>query len=176
MRNVLTKQIMRRVEPRFLEKFEQSDGCWEWKGGKDCAGYGYIHVFRASERVNKRHMMKAHVFSWCLKTGKLSTDGFICHTCDNPSCVNPEHLYEGTRQDNVDDMVRRKRNYTGGCRHSGESHYKSNLNQEQVDEIRLLFKNGVRQCDIARKFSITLKQTWNIVHGRSWTKRQMRQN
>ncbi len=87
---------------RFWEKVEKSDGCWIWKAFKNKQGYGRIGI-AAGECVN------AHRLSYVIHKGQIPEDHFICHTCDNPSCVNPEHLFTGTRQDNINDMMIKKR-------------------------------------------------------------------
>lgn len=76
--------------------------CWEWIGSKDVYGYG--RIYRAPRTI------KAHRLSYQLFKGPLDHRLFILHSCDNPGCVNPEHLRLGTQKDNVTDMIKRGRN------------------------------------------------------------------
>jgi len=95
--------ITEALKKRFWDKIEKADGCWKWKAStnKD-RGYGRIGV-KAGICVN------AHRVSWVIHNGSIPGDLFVCHKCDNPPCCNPEHLFLGTRQDNVDDMILKKR-------------------------------------------------------------------
>lgn len=80
--------------------------CWLWLG-KPHNGYG---VFRVGTNYNWT-TKRAHIYSWELHNGRAVKPGMlVCHTCDTPLCVNPQHLYEGTPKDNTRDMVKRGRN------------------------------------------------------------------
>lgn len=83
---------------RFVQK--KPSGCWEWTGSKDKDGYG---------KFSLNGDMRAHRASYVLFIGKLKNGLFVCHSCDNPSCVNPEHLWQGTPKDNITDMYKKKR-------------------------------------------------------------------
>lgn len=80
-------------------------GCWHWTGDRLPKGYGIL-VVRASGKDKKR---LAHRLSWELAHGPIPDGLFVCHACDNPSCVNPDHLWLGTPKDNAQDMVRKGR-------------------------------------------------------------------
>ncbi len=88
----------------YKEKFilKHKDGCWEWLGCKWRTGYGYI-------RKAGKHIA-AHRYMYTLYNGPIPKGLCILHMCDNPSCVNPEHLFLGTQQDNMRDMVAKGRN------------------------------------------------------------------
>jgi hypothetical protein len=81
---------------RWENLVEKGDGCWLWKGAKNEAGYGII-------RDNDK-LLLAHRVALRLKLGS-DFEGFACHTCDNPPCVRPEHLYIGTHDDNMRDLA-----------------------------------------------------------------------
>lgn len=89
------------AQTQFWKHVEKTDlGCWVWKGKTDRDGYGIL------PRIGR---LKAHQFSFLLHTGPLIEGLLICHTCDTPGCVRPDHLYIGTPKENVEDMVRRGR-------------------------------------------------------------------
>lgn len=111
---------------------EPNTGCWLWWGATDDRmGYGYFHIAREDGDNSKSHMIRAHIASYRMFKG--ATNGLhVCHTCDTPACVNPDHLFLGTRQDNIDDRERKGR----GARFYGEAHPRSTLTEEIVREIR----------------------------------------
>lgn len=112
------------VEERFLNKVaipEDSDACWEWQGNKHRQGYGFFKV-GGKAGVN----MLAHRVSYALfHEASITSDIKLLHSCDNPGCVHPLHLTQGTQRDNVRDMVSKGR-------HVGTS----KLSDDQVREIR----------------------------------------
>jgi len=110
-------------EQRFNKKYviNEDTDCWEWTHALNNIGYG---MFRWA--TNK--MRTAHRVSYELHKGPIPNGLFVCHTCDNPKCVNPEHLWVGTRKDNFDDMVSKGRFVQGmlgkkqplsTCKHCG---------------------------------------------------------
>lgn len=98
------------VETRFWTKVDRDGSppehvpgigrCWIWTGMKHPPGYGLLWL---SNKDNPRSVL-AHRFSYELHNGPIPEGMFICHRCDNPPCVRPEHLFLGTHQDNMDDM------------------------------------------------------------------------
>lgn len=93
------------LEDRFWVKVRKSDGCWEWTAASKQGGYGKIAV--------GRRLMLAHRVSWELANGPIPDGLLVCHTCDNPPCVRPDHLFLGTQTDNMRDAVRKNRGIGG---------------------------------------------------------------
>lgn len=89
---------------RFWKRVAKSEsGCWMWKGSVDGGGYGTISTCRGYAPA------KAHRVSWEMRNGLIPQGMDICHRCDTPGCVNPEHLFLGSRKDNVHDCIRKGR-------------------------------------------------------------------
>ena len=134
---------MESLSRRFWDKVATSQGCWEWKGGTRGRGYAAIHAIVSG----KRTMLGAHRVSWLLHNGEwpdCSVD--VCHTCDNPLCVNPAHLFLGTRSDNMSDAAKKGRVCTIGK--SQLTHCKRG--HEFTPENTYTKPNGHRVCKTCR--------------------------
>lgn len=135
---------------RFQEKYSTgTEGeCWVWKAYRNKHGYGQFYVDGRLEY--------AHRASWLLHRGeKLRTDEYICHTCDNPSCVNPSHLFKGSQKDNMVDMTRKKRLVVGNQK----------INERQVGVAKFLRESGVPVKDIASLYGIDRGHASRITRG-----------
>lgn len=148
----------RTVEDRFRAKFVQrgADECWEWTAtNKD--GYGQFFVSR------ERGVVPAQTFSVELATGvRCPEDREGCHTCDNPPCVNPAHVYYGTRKQNVGDMFARGRAVVG------EQRSNAKFTADQIIDMRTRFAAGENGAVICRQYGITGGRLSNIVNGKEW--------
>lgn len=132
----------------FNAKVVRSDnGCIDWVGATIKDGYGMM-------KVNGKSIL-AHRFSYEMSHGKIPEGMLVCHSCDNPRCVNPEHLFLGSHQDNMDDMISKRRDHKS-C---GEGHGRAKLSKEQVSEIR---KSGETYRTLAAKFHVSKSQIGNI--------------
>ena len=121
------------LEERFWRYVQKGDGCWTWTGhAADKMGYGRIQIAgRGSKKI------PAHRLSYQLHKGEIPDGFIIMHTCDNPSCVNPDHLVAGTYSENTQDAVSKGRWHQGvPPLKRGESHHRSKLTDQIVLEIR----------------------------------------
>lgn len=134
---------------------DSESGCWEWTRCIGVGGYGFISC------NGKR--LRAHRWSYENSFGVTIEDELcVCHKCDNRKCVNPDHLFLGTRKENLQDMARKGR----ACK--GEDLHCSFLKEDEVLEIRRLAATGVRQRVIAEQFGIA-QQTVSEIHlGLRW--------
>jgi len=142
---------MRTIEERFWAKVDKYGDCWTWTAGCTRDGYGAFQIgtFKHSKSI------KAHRLSYELHTGEKIPDGLlVCHHCDNPPCVNPEHLFLGTYQDNIIDAVKKGR-VTG-----------QKLSENDVRKIRAM--RDVDAKIIAAIYGITRQQIYNIRNRKQW--------
>ena len=152
---------------RFMSKVipEPMAGCWIWMGAVNPAGYGMFHLSH-DVSTNKSKAILAHRFSFeCFKKQILG-DKQALHYCDNPACVNPNHLFSGTPADNVADMDKKNRRVTKT--YKGSAHHKSKITESQVEKIINLGKQGIKQSDIGIMFGISQVQVGNILRGKQW--------
>lgn len=142
-----------------VHKLNEIDGCWIWLAGEDKNGYGKFTVVNDG----KQSTIRAHQYSWWLYTGRqVPSNLFLCHSCDNPRCVNPMHLWLGTNQDNTADR------HAKGRSAMGESHGCHKLTETQVLEIRHLRSEGASYLALAQQYSISKGAIHGIVSGRNW--------
>lgn len=133
------------------------DGCWIFQGTKNDAGYGRIMV-----GGKKRY---AHRVSYETFNGPIDTGLYVCHSCDRPSCVNPDHLWTGTGKDNARDMSRKGRAPSGEwCR--GEGNGRAKLSERDVLVIRSSQGTSVRS--LATEFGVGQTTIREILSGKRW--------
>ena len=124
---------------------KNENGCRLWQGKVD--PHGYAHVTYKGWRTT------GHRIAYALVNGPIPEGMVIMHTCDTPSCCNPEHLRMGTQKENIHDMIQKGR--AGDCRVFGEYHGRCKVTTEQVAEIRNLYKTTrVSQQTLADKFGL----------------------
>ena len=137
---------------------KNENGCWIWQRGLSNSGYG--------ETAIRGRKKRAHRVCYEIYKGKIPEHLQVCHTCDTPACVNPDHLYLGTHQRNVDDKVNRDR------QPRGEEIKLAKLTEKNVLMIRKLWKEGrMSQQEFANQYGvcqttisrIILRQTWNHI-------------
>lgn len=150
------------LEQRFWNYVQKTDSCWLWTGAQTWGGYG---VIQSGSRKGK--IVRAHRLSYVMHKGEFDEVLSVCHTCDNPPCVNPDHLFLGTRSDNMQDCSAKGR--TRGNNYRGEDHHQAKLNDESVVWIRTAYaKGGTSLNQLAREFGVSKRSILNIVHRRVW--------
>lgn len=142
---------------RFWSKVDVKgeDECWEWKKCKDKDGYGQY-------QINKKKYL-SHRISWILENGDIPKKMCICHKCDNPSCVNPNHLFLGTNKNNSEDMTNKNRQA------KGENQGLHKLTEKQILEIRLKYiPYKYTQQKLAEEYNISRSLIGYIVRNKIW--------
>jgi len=147
------------LEQRFWRKVIKTETCWLWKGAEmGVGGYGFIYN-------SSRKLQYAHRLSYYFHFGNIPRGLCVCHHCDNRKCVNPKHLFLGTRADNAADMLSKGRARSGNV--NGYNYRAKWLSPVDVKELRLEWKNGKTISSLARKYNITFGAAWKIVHNQS---------
>lgn len=172
------------VITRFWAKVSKTDTCWLWTACTTHRGYGRLQV--------DGHALLAHRIAYALAYAPPPNDMLVCHHCDNPTCVRPDHLFLGTPLDNRTDCIRKGRNPTGdqhwarvkpdhlargaqsgACtmperRPRGEKHGMARLTIEQVRDIRRRFDCGESSHHIALDYPVTQQNIISIIQRKTW--------
>lgn len=146
---------MSAFEARYIP--EPNSGCWLWLGMMQVGKLYGLFCF-------KQKTTKAHRASYALHRGPFDRSLCVLHRCDNPACVNPEHLTLGTQADNILDMDRKGRRVSA----LGEQQHLSKLTPSLVKEIRQLAGSGLSYSQIARVYSLHAATVGRIVTRRTW--------
>jgi HNH endonuclease len=143
-------------ETRFWKKVKKvsPEECWIWTASFAHCGYGQIiktHGFP----------IRAHRASWILHRGPIPKGLYVCHKCDNPPCVNPEHLFLGTQKDNSDDKIRKGRFYVGEPRKGelnplSKLHATGNVTCREIAKMFNMYDGNIRK--------IVRRELWDHVH------------
>jgi hypothetical protein len=154
---------------RFFSKVDKSGPCWVWIAHRDRYG-----VFSLRNRV-----YKAHRVSYVIAHGVIPDGMQVCHHCDNPACVKPDHLFLGSQRDNMADCARKGRYYRAigalnastrrpETRPRGEGHPRAVLTVDRVRSMRDAYTAGDRIADIARCMELNVETVRSVVHRRTW--------
>lgn len=122
--------------------------CWEWSKCRNPGGYGGFNRFGRRKTT--------HRIAWELTHGKIPEGVSVCHHCDNPPCIRPDHLFLGTRSENAIDSVLKSRNHF------------TKLSPEDVREIRRLAQVHTPRATLTSLFGISPIQVSRIIHGTRW--------
>jgi len=151
-----------------MKSVEKKDnGCWEWMGHLDKGGYGRITV----RQNNKAYNRGVHRTMYELKHGAIQDGLFACHKCDNAKCCNPDHIFLGTHQDNMDDKLAKGHCIVPPGAKAGEKNGRSKLTQEMVNQIRERYAKGLKYGEakeMAEEFGIAYVTLNGIINGRTW--------
>lgn len=148
---------MSTLERLQIRSHEDENGCWIWGGSINSGGYGSISIDSV--------LQKTHRVSWAIHNGPIPDGMKVLHKCDNPSCWKPDHLFLGTQQDNVDDMIAKGR-YRGANR--GAANGRAILTEQEVVEIQewIRYSNWLYK-DIAERYGVSPSTISNI-NNRNW--------
>lgn len=150
---VPTKDII-----RIFKYIVFGDLCWEWWGSKNAKGYGRIQLGGTSGSL-----FLVHRIMYSAYVGEIPDGLLVCHSCDNPSCCNPEHLFLGTEGQNTHDALTKDRLWQP--RYQGEMVGNSKLNEEAVVLIREAEED---QPTLARRFNVSQSLISLVQSGKIW--------
>lgn len=153
------------VSDRFWKYVKKTDnGCWLWQGSRNKkTGYGQFLL-----HWNK--LVGSHRMAWMLTNGEIPENHCVCHHCDVRHCVNPQHLFIGTRKDNAKDKDEKGRHAKGYRLKTniGEQHSRSKLTDSDVRQIRKLADEGTPRSQIAKRFNLSHSSTRDVILRKSW--------
>lgn len=140
----------------FWEKVNKTSGCWVWKSRLSSSGYGEFYYHGKN--------IKAHRFSWVIAHGEIPDGLLVCHHCDNPPCVRPNHLFLGTSLDNLRDCQAKGRRRAL----TGSDNPRSKLNEQTARLIFAVCPKYIRVVDASKIFGVDRATIGDVVHGRTW--------
>jgi hypothetical protein len=147
----------RLIVNRFFNKITIEKSCWEWTAGKDSFGYGRI-LFNGKNT-------HAHRVSWVIHNGNIEKGMCVLHKCDNPGCVNPQHLFLGDRTDNHRDMMTKGRFAKNKCEKNG----RSKLTKDLAKKIRQEYRDtNIFQWQLGKKYGVSQPVISKVVRNERW--------
>lgn len=156
------------IQERFFKKIDKTESCWNWNSTLTGTKYGKFTTYEKG-RDNPTHK-QAHRVSWELFRGPIPEGLFVCHKCDNRRCVNPDHLFLGTPQDNTHDMFSKKRGHVLPASPKGENHPRSKLTNRQADQIRKIYESSqYTYRQLAQMFNVSRHVIYCVINNFSYT-------
>lgn len=153
------RDTQKHFEEYFWSRVIKSEGCWTWRGKSNGL---HSEAWRRGKRVG------AHRAAWEIANGKSIPDGMmICHKCDNPPCVRPDHLFLGTSSDNNKDMAAKNRSSHGA------KNGQSKLTEADALGVKIDYARGISPTIIGFKYGISGATVCKIGLGQSWVRVQM---
>lgn len=150
------------LEIRFWKYVLKTEGCWLWTGAK-ANGYGVIN---SGGRFGR--LIKAHRLSYEMHVRRLAETEILCHHCDIPFCVNPDHLFPGTQSDNMWDASA-KGLLAGSGSPPGSAHHQAKLHERDVLAIRAIYAAGGSSLNrLAAQYGVSQRAIWQIIHRITW--------
>lgn len=143
------------LKKSFNKRVIKQEGCWDTIAGKSKA-YGSIQYQNKS--------ISLHRASWIIHKGTIPKGMFVCHTCDNPRCSNPNHLFLGTPTDNVHDMIKKGRRKI--C--TGEQIHGAKLKEQDVIFIKQQLAQNISIMEMAKQFNVAYRTIHDIKLGKTW--------
>jgi hypothetical protein len=160
------------VIDKFWSRVTRSDGCWLWTAAKTSDHYGQMQF--------NGKVQYAHRISFALTYGEIKHGLFVCHRCDNPTCVRPDHLFLGTHSDNMVDMHIKARAPKVVFWNKPDKVFslpntpsaRSKLTSLQVEEIRARYRTGmITQKELGKEYGVGQAQISRIIRGEEWVGR-----
>jgi Autographiviridae endonuclease len=157
----------------ILDGIEKNEsGCWEWIKSKNPSGYGIFKNLddRTQKSGNKMRGMLAHRASYIIYKGEIPPGKFVCHSCDNRGCVNPDHLWLGSPKDNARDALKKGKLHLEGLTYQLKKGCKSPASKLEpyISEIKKRIESGERIAEIAEIYEVTPQTIYSIKHGKTW--------
>ena len=160
--------LLERIDSRYdyvKEKLAahsiSESGCWEWSGTKSSDGYGELSI----SCFGDKRKFRAHRISYAFFNGVDPKEKLVCHHCDNPACINPDHLFLGTHKDNMKDMRSKGRE----APQDGSNNANSSLTTYQAIKVMRAIQDGKSNTEIANVFGVKHSTISKIRRGKSWS-------
>jgi hypothetical protein len=154
--------VTQSVKTYLIQRTVVTDGCWLWSGEHNKTGYGVI----SGRGSGKAHYVMAHRAMWEEFMGPIPSGIIVCHHCDNPGCVNLDHLFLGSHRDNAWDCMMKGRS---SVQKDGSIRKGRGLSVEEVRAAKAMLSDGVKQKDIAKSLGVGPNCINAIARGRTWS-------